>query len=186
MQKMKAEFATLVKMLTQQAREQIKTLEALLDAQATKLDAQATELDAQAAIIQTLLDETTSLEAEAAAMKADNMALANTQKRSIQVPSGGSPTYAAIARTPPNSYSSNISPISSGLTVPSRYTDTPYCTIDTSRANAVEKARANPAAMREAIEKEVRNQQGKESWRSIAVTRDVINHDRIRITGRDA
>ncbi len=76
--------------------------------------------------IQTLLDETTSLEAEAAALKADNMALANAQKGSIQVSSGGSPTYAAIARTPPNSYPSNISPISSGLTVPSRYTDTPW------------------------------------------------------------
>jgi len=50
MQKMKAEFATLVEMLTQQTREQIRTIEALLDAQATKLDAQATELDAQAAI----------------------------------------------------------------------------------------------------------------------------------------
>ncbi len=48
--------------------------------------------------------------------------------------------------------------------------DTPYCTVDTSRANAAEKARANPAAVREAMEREARNQQGKESWRGIAVT----------------
>jgi len=39
--------------------------------------------------------------------------------------------------------------------------------------------------VREAIEKEIRKQQGKENWRCIAVTRDVKNHDRIRITGRD-
>jgi len=39
--------------------------------------------------------------------------------------------------------------------------------------------------VRKAIEKEIRKQQGKENWRCIAVTRDVKNHDRIRITGRD-
>jgi hypothetical protein len=167
-QMMRAEFATLAETLTQR-----------LDAQATKLDAQATKLDAQAATIQTLLEDIASL-------KAENIALANAQKRSIQVPSGGSPTYAAIARTPPNSYPSNLSPISSGITAPSRNTDTPYCTIDMSRASAEEKTKTNPAVVREAIEKEVRNQQGKEGWRCIAVTRDVKNHDRIRITGRDA
>ena len=164
----RAEFATLAETLTQ------------------RLDAQATKLDAQAETIQILLEKTTNLEAEVAVLKAENTALTNVQKRSIQVPSGGSPTYAAIARTPPNSYPSNISPISSGVTVPSRYTDTPYCTIDTSRASVIEKAKTNPATIREAIEKEIRNQQGKESWRCIAVTRDVKNHDRIRITGRDA
>lgn len=172
MQKMRAEFATLAEMLTQQAREQVATLQA--------------QLDAQAATIQKLLDETTILKAEAATLKAENTALANAEKRSIQIPPGGSPTYAAVARTPPNSYPNNISPISSGLTVPSKYTDTPYCTIDTSRVDVEQKAKTNPAAVREAIEKEVRNQQGKEHWRCIAVTRDVRNHDRIRITGRDA
>ena len=167
-QLMRAEFATLAETLTQR-----------LDAQATKLDAQATKLNAQAATIQTLLEDIASL-------KAENIALANAQKRSIQVPSGGLPTYAAIARTPPNSYPSNLSPISLGITAPSRNTDTPYCTIDISRASAEEKIKTNPAVVREAIEKEVRNQQGKEGWRCIAVIRDVKNHDRIRIIGRDA
>ncbi len=171
MQKMRAEFAMLAATLTLQAKEQVATLQ--------------TQLDAQATTIQKLLDEATILKAETAALKAENTALANAQKRSIHVPSGGSPTYAAIAKTPPNSRPSNISPVSSGLTVPSTYTDTPYCTIDTSRANAAEKSKANPATVREAIEKEIRKQQGKENWRCIAVTRDAKNHDRIRIMGRD-
>lgn len=152
MQKIRAEFATLAATLTQQAREQVATL----------LQAQ---LDAQATTIQKLLDEATILKAETVALKAENTALANAQKRNIHVPSEGSPTYAAIAKTPPNSRPSNISPVSSGLTVPSTYTDTPYCTIDTSRANAAEKTKANPAAVREAIEKEIPKQQGKENWR---------------------
>jgi len=171
MQKIRKEFAMLAATLTLQAREQVATLQ--------------TQLDTQATTIQKLLDEATFLKAETAALKAENSALANAQKRSIHVPSEGSPTYAAIAKTPPNSRPSNISPVSSGLTVPSTYTDTPYCTIDTSRANAVEKSKANPATVREAIEKEIRKQQGKENWRCIAVTRDIKNHDRIRITGRD-
>ena len=164
-QKMRAEFATLAATLTQQAREQVATLQAQLDAQATT--------------IQKLLDEATILKAETAALKAENTALANAQKRSIHVPSRGSPTYAAIAKTPLNSHPSNISPVSSGLTIPSTYTDTPYCTINTSRANVAEKTKANPATVREAIEKEIHKQQGKENWRCIAVTRDIKNHDRI-------
>ncbi len=157
--------------LTLQAKEQVATLQIQLDAKETT--------------IQKLLDEATILKAETAALKAENAALANAQKRSIHIPSGGSPTYAAIAKTPPNSRPSNISPVSSGLTVPSTYTDTPYCTIDTSRANAAEKSKANPATVREAIEKEIRKQQGKENWRCIAVMRDVKNHNCIQITGRD-
>jgi len=141
-QEMRAEFAMLAATLTLQTKEQVATLQT---------------------IIQKLLDEVTILKAETAALKAENTALANAQKRSIHVPSGGSPTYAAIAKTPPNSHPSNISPVSSGLTVPSAYTDTPYCTIDTFQANAIEKLKANPATVRKAIEKEIRKQQGKEN-----------------------
>jgi len=106
MQKIRAEFATLAATLTQQAREQVATLQAQLDAQATTIQKL---LDAQATTTQKLLDEAIILKAETATLKAENTALANAQKRSIHVPSGGSPTYAAIAKTPPNSRPSNIS-----------------------------------------------------------------------------
>lgn len=69
--------------------------------------------------------------------------------------------------------------------MPSQYTDTAYCTIDVSHTEAGINAITNPASIRETIQKEVRNQQGKEEWKCIAVTRDIKNSNRIRITGRD-
>ncbi|MCJ1289357.1 hypothetical protein MMC34_000889, partial [Xylographa carneopallida] len=62
-QKMRTEFAALGEMLTQQAREQVVTLQA--------------QLDAQAQIIQKLSDENTMLKSESAALKAEITALAN-------------------------------------------------------------------------------------------------------------
>ncbi|CEJ61869.1 Putative Remark: Mars [Penicillium brasilianum] len=48
-------------------------------------------------------------------------------------PVSGSPSYADVARTPPMSYPSNIRTLSSANTTPTSFTDTLYCTIDTSK-----------------------------------------------------
>ncbi|KAJ5152512.1 hypothetical protein N7492_009792 [Penicillium capsulatum] len=50
-------------------------------------------------------------------------------------PSGTSrsPSYADVARTPPTSHASNIRTLSSSNTTPTNFTDTLYCTIDTSK-----------------------------------------------------
>lgn len=159
---------------------------ACLEEQATQLSKQADQLEKQAAQLEKQASQLQEQTTEIATLRAENAALSNAQKRSIQIPSGGSPTYAAIARTPPVSQPSNISSLSTGVTALSKYTDTPYCTIDTTNTSPEEKAGVNPVVIREAIEQEIRKQQGKEGWKCVAVSRDVKNHNRIRITGRDS
>ncbi|OQE27892.1 hypothetical protein PENFLA_c005G06009 [Penicillium flavigenum] len=54
-------------------------------------------------------------------------------REEISVPASiGSPSYADVARTPPLSHPSNIRTLSTSNTTPTTFTDTLYCTIDTS------------------------------------------------------
>ena len=122
---------------------------------------------------------------ELEAFKAEISAMIETQLSNVQVPASASPSYAAIARTPPTSQPSNLPSFSSRSLTPSTLTDTLYCTIDTSRMTEEDKSKVQPGTIRQAIEKEMRTQAERNNWRCTAVTRDPRNTARIRVTCRD-
>jgi hypothetical protein len=92
-------------------------------------------------------------------------------------------SYAEVARTPLISLPSNLRSISANST-PSAVTDSLYCTVDTSRVESGEQSKANPGMVRKAIETEMKSAERQEHWRSVAVTKDPKNAERIRVTCR--
>jgi hypothetical protein len=96
-----------------------------------------------------------------------------------------SPSYADVARTPPLSHPSNIRTLSTSNTTPTTFTDTLYCTIDTSRMAENENERMSAGPIRAAVETEIRTMEGRTHWRCRAVTVDPKNTNRIRIACRD-
>jgi len=94
-------------------------------------------------------------------------------------------SYADIARTPPSSQPSGVRTLSTSNTTPSTYTDTLFCTIDTSRVEEGEKDKVQVADIRKAIEKEIRTQEDKGNWRCTAVVKEARNPDRVRVVCRD-
>lgn len=100
-------------------------------------------------------------------------------------PSAGSPSYADVARTPPTSYPSNIRTLSSSNTAPTTFTDTLYCTIDTSRMVKNENEEMSAGPIRAAVETEIRTMENHLHRRCRAVTVDSKNTNRIRIAYRD-
>jgi hypothetical protein len=64
-------------------------------------------------------------------------------------------------------------------------TATLYCTIDAWRVGEEDKSKAQPGAVRKAIEEEIRTVEGHSNWRCAAVIRDARNTERIRIACRD-
>jgi hypothetical protein len=97
----------------------------------------------------------------------------------------GSPSYADVARTPPTSQPSNIRTLSSSNTTPTTFTDTLYCTIDTSKMADNENERMSAGRVRVAVETEIRALEGHMHWRCRAVTVDPKNTNRIRVACRD-
>ncbi|PQE19020.1 reverse transcriptase protein [Rutstroemia sp. NJR-2017a BVV2] len=95
------------------------------------------------------------------------------------------PSYAEVARTPPTSQPSNVQTLSSFNTTPSTFTNTLYCTIDTSRVEAEVSDKASAGAIRTMVEKSMRNEQDNATWRCRAVTIDPKNPHRVRIACRD-
>ncbi|RFN41629.1 reverse transcriptase [Fusarium flagelliforme] len=96
------------------------------------------------------------------------------------------PSYADVARTPPTSQPSNVRTLSSMRTTPSSFTDTLFCTIDTSWVSEEDKSKAKVGEVRQAIEEKVRAREGgRQSWRCAAVMKDVRNADRIKVVCRD-
>ena len=59
-------------------------------------------------------------------LKAEVAAMIQTQLSNVQIPASASPSYAAIARTPPISQPSNLLSLSSTNRTPSNMTDTIY------------------------------------------------------------
>ena len=107
-------------------------------------------------------------------------------REEISVPAPtGSPSYADVARTPPLSHPSNIRSLSTSNTTPTTFTDTLYCTIDTSEMAANENERMSAGPIRAAVETEIRAMEGHTHWRCRAVTVDPKNTNRIRIACRD-
>jgi hypothetical protein len=97
----------------------------------------------------------------------------------------GSPSYADVARTPPTSQPSNIRTLSSSNTTPTTFTDTLYCTIDTSKMADNENERMSAGRIRAVVETEIRTMEGHMHWRCRAVTVDPKNTNRIRVACRD-
>ncbi|KAJ3454196.1 hypothetical protein MRS44_018090 [Fusarium solani] len=95
------------------------------------------------------------------------------------------PSYADVARTPPTSQPSNIHTLSSMRTTPSSFTDTLFCTIDTSRVSEEDRGKVQVGEVRQAIEEKVRVREGQQSWRCAAVVKDARNPDRIKVVCRD-
>jgi hypothetical protein len=108
-----------------------------------------------------------------------------TQLSNIQPSQSAAPSYAEVARTPPSSSPSRVQTLTSIGTTPSTMTDTLYCTIDTSRVVEEERNKAQPGAVRKAIEEEIRAVRGQENWRCVAVIKDARNLERIKVTCRN-
>lgn len=96
-----------------------------------------------------------------------------------------SPSYADAARTPPLSHPSNIRTLSTSNTTPTTFTDTLYCTIDTSKMTEDGSEKISAGSIRATIETEIRAMDGHTHWRCRAVTVGPRNTDRIRIACRD-
>ena len=94
-------------------------------------------------------------------------------------------SYAEVTRTPPTSQPSNLRLPSSLNTTPSTYTDTLFCTIDTTRVARENKHKTQVADIRETIEKEIRAREGQEKWRCAAVVKDVRKADRVKLICRN-
>ncbi|KAI3036521.1 hypothetical protein CBS147353_11931 [Aspergillus niger] len=107
------------------------------------------------------------------------------QSLRIAVNPSGSPSYADVARTPPTSQPSNIRTLSSWNTTPTTFTDTLYCTIDTSKMADTANERPSAGSIRTAVEAEIRTMENYTNWRCRAVTVDPKNTSRIRIACRD-
>ncbi|EAQ83089.1 hypothetical protein CHGG_10907 [Chaetomium globosum CBS 148.51] len=94
-------------------------------------------------------------------------------------------SYAEVARTPPSSQPSGVRTLSSRNTTPSSFTDTLFCTIDTSRVEEKEKGNVQVADIRKAIETEARARESMGDWRCAAVVKEARNPDRVRVICRD-
>ena len=94
-------------------------------------------------------------------------------------------SYADVARTPPTSQPSNVCTLSSMNTTPSSFTDTLFCTIDTSRVEDRERDKMNAGTLRATIEQAIRATKNQENWRCRAVTVDPKRENRIKIACRD-
>ncbi|KAJ5766661.1 uncharacterized protein N7511_004277 [Penicillium nucicola] len=107
-------------------------------------------------------------------------------REEISVPAPTSSTsYADVARTPPTSSPSNIRTLSTLNTTPTTFTDTLYCTIDTSNMTESEGERVSAGSIRATIEREIQTMDDRTHWRCRAVTVSPRNTNRIRIACRD-
>ena len=164
---------------------QIKLLTDMVTALLTAIEEQKrAQRDQIEALTKTFTAQINALRSEVATIQAQLSTL-QAPPSNVQAPPSGNPSYADVARTPPSSRPSNLITLSSMNTTPSAITDTPYCTVDTSRVQEEDKGEAQPGTIREAIEKEVRTTEGHEDWRCVAVIKDPRNTTRIRITCRD-
>lgn len=94
-------------------------------------------------------------------------------------------SYADVARTPPTSQPSNVRTLSSMGTTPSSFTNTLFCTIDTSRVEDMERDKITAGTIRAMIEQAIREGKDQENWRCRAVTVDPKRENRIKIACRD-
>ncbi|KAJ5288046.1 hypothetical protein N7478_003732 [Penicillium angulare] len=105
-------------------------------------------------------------------------------REEISVPAPtSSPSYADVARTPPTSYPSNIRTLSTLGTTPTTFTETLYCSIDTSKMTENENEKKSAGSIRAAIEKEIRTMDDHILWRCRALLiacRDEAEHQLVK------
>ena len=95
------------------------------------------------------------------------------------------PSYAEIARTPPESQPTNLRSLTSPNKTPSEVTDLLYCTVDVSRVDEGAINQSPAGTIRETIETRLRSELDQANWRCRAVTVDRKNPNRIRIASRN-
>lgn len=138
--------------------------------------------------LQTLTDRPPTPQSEACSQNSHDEILREIQSLRLAI-SPSDPTsslsYADVARTPPTSHPSNIRTLSTSNTTPTTFTDTLYCTIDTSKMADNEHQRMSAGPIRAAVETEIRTMENHMHWRCRAVTVDPKNTSRIRIACRD-
>ncbi|KAJ6009017.1 hypothetical protein N7522_004033 [Penicillium canescens] len=87
--------------------------------------------------------------------------------------------------SPPLSHPSNIRTLSTSNTTPTTFTDTLYCTVDTSKMTESESEKASAGSIRATVETEIRKMDDHTHWRCRAVTVSPRDTNRIRIACRD-
>jgi hypothetical protein len=140
--------------------------------------------------LQSLTDRTTTPQCHSETCSQNNhdaiLREIQSLREEISVPAAaGSPSYADIARTPPSSYPSHIRTLSTLNTTPTTFTDTLYCTIDTSKMVDKGTGLTSAGSVRAMVEAEMRSTEDQAHWRCRAVTVDPKNANRIRIACRD-
>ncbi|KAI3113530.1 transcriptional regulator family: Zinc finger, CCHC-type [Penicillium roqueforti] len=140
--------------------------------------------------LQSLTDRTTTPQSHSETCSQNNhdaiLREIQSLREEISVPAAASsPSYADVARTPPSSYPSNIRTLSTLNTTPTTFTDTLYCTIDTSKMADKGIGLTSAGSVRAAVEAEMRSTEDHAHWRCRAVTVDPKNANWIRIACRD-
>ena len=74
------------------------------------------------------------------------------------------PSYAEVVCTPPTSQPSNVQMLSTFNTIPTNFTNTLYCTIDTSRVESKASDQVSAGAIRTMVEGGVCGEQDNPSW----------------------
>lgn len=98
--------------------------------------------------------------------------------------SSAQPSFADVARTPPESQPSDIRTLSTTRTASTSASSAIYCTIEfPENDNALEKVTAK--TVRVILEEEFREGRGQDAWRCRAVTEDRLNRQRVRVVCRD-
>jgi len=164
-----------IKVLTDLVKTLVKAMEEQKETHANQLET----------LTKTFTQQIETLKAQVTAQVTEMTEKLETQLSDIQLPQSGTRSYADVARTPPSSMPSNLRTLNSISTTPSTKTDTLYCTIDISRVTEEERSKAQPGAVRKAIEEEIRTIEGQANWRCAAVIRDARNTERIRVACRD-
>ncbi|KAM3449682.1 hypothetical protein NHJ6243_009943, partial [Beauveria neobassiana] len=95
------------------------------------------------------------------------------------------PSYADIARTPPESHPSNVMTISTSRTASTSSGETIYCTIDIQDIEDSVNERVSAKTIRTILETEMRAKPHNGAWRCRAVTEDRSNPQRMRVVCRN-
>ncbi|OAA62381.1 Zinc finger, CCHC retroviral-type [Akanthomyces lecanii RCEF 1005] len=95
------------------------------------------------------------------------------------------PSYADMARTPPESHPSNVMTLSTSRTASTSSGDTIYCTIDMQETEDSVNERVTAKTIRTILETEMRAKPHNGAWRCRAVTEDRSNPQRMRVVCRN-
>jgi len=99
--------------------------------------------------------------------------------------SSAQPSFADVARTPPESQPSNVRTLSTTRTSSTSASSAIYCTIEVPEADDAAIDKVTAKAVRTLLEREFRAGRSQDGWRCRAVTEDRTNSQRMRIVCRD-